>query len=428
MTLTKTPVRGMKDILPEEMALRDYTIGLIRDTYKTFGFTPVETPAVEHIENLTSKQGGENESLIFRIMKRGEKLSLDGAASAEDLTDSGLRYDLTVSLCRFYANNLDKLPSPFKALQIGSVWRADKPQKGRYRQFTQCDIDVLGEGSMLAEIELITATATLLGRLGFSGFTVRINHRRLLKAMADSCAFPEGSREKVFIILDKMDKIGLSGVSDELLAAGLPQAAVDAYLEYFSVEHNSSNNPFEAWAAKLAPEMDAAADGEVSAAIEDMRTILTCMEAVRDSVPATFELVFDPTLVRGMGYYTGPIFEISLKEFGGSVAGGGRYDQLVGNFTSLQTPACGFSIGFERIISVLMDRGYTVPSKETKTAFLMEKGLEKEELYDMLLEAGRLRREGITVLVTVRSKNSKYQRERLEKDGYTEIRSFYRKR
>ena len=435
MALTKTPVKGMKDILPEEMAIRDYAVGLIKETYKTFGFTPIETPCVEHIGNLTSKQGGENESLIYKIMKRGEKLSLEGVSSPDDLADSGLRYDLTVSLCRFYANNQDKLPNPFKALQIGSVWRADKPQKGRFRQFTQCDIDVLGESSMLAEIELITATSTLLGKLGFNGFTVRLNHRRLLKAMAEYCGFAQESGEKVFIILDKMDKIGPEGVTAELVAAGLSPDAVEAYMDFF--KPRAGENLLDLCAGKLLAKTggedggmdengggDAAPGGEIADAVEDMRTVMACIDTVKESIPADFQLVFDPTLVRGMGYYTGPIFEIALKEFGSSVAGGGRYDELVGSFTSLRAPACGFSIGFERIVSVLMDRGFAVPSPGKKIAFLAEKGLAEEELCAMLLEAGRLRSQGTRVLVAGKNKNSKYQREQLEKEGYTEVRNF----
>jgi histidyl-tRNA synthetase len=416
MTLTKAPVKGMKDILPEEMAVRDYAIGLIKDTYKSFGFTPIETPCMEHIGNLTSKQGGENESLIFKVMKRGEKLSLDGASTPDDLVDNGLRYDLTVSLCRFYANNLNNLPSPFKALQIGSVWRADQPQKGRFRQFTQCDIDVLGEGSMLAEIELITATSTLLGKLGFRGFTVRLNHRQLLKAMAEYSGFPAESNEKVFIVLDKLDKIGIDGVSAELLGMGLPQAAVGTYLDFF--KPGESGDLLGRCAEKLA---------SAEASIEEVQTILVCVEAVKAGIGAEFDIVFDPSLVRGMGYYTGPIFEIALKEFGSSVAGGGRYDQLVGNFTSLQVPACGFSIGFERIISVLMEQGFTLPTAGEKIAFLAEKGLDQDTMCDMLLEAGKLRGAGVTVLVTAKNKNSKFQREQLEKEGYAEFRNFYKK-
>ena len=212
MALKKKPVKGMKDILPAEMQVRDYVTGLIKETYKGFGFSPIETPCVEHIENLCSKQGGDNEKLIFKIMKRGEKLDLKGAESEADLTDSGLRYDLTVPLSRFYSNNANSLPTPFKALQIGSVWRADQPQRGRFRQFVQCDIDILGEAGCLAEIELILATTTLLGRLNFFDFKVRINERRILKAMAVYSGFAEEQFDLVFIILDKMDKIGWEGV------------------------------------------------------------------------------------------------------------------------------------------------------------------------------------------------------------------------
>ena len=428
MTLTKSPVKGMKDILPEEMALRDYVTSLIKDTYKSFGFTPIETPCMEHIGNLTSKQGGENENLIYKIMKRGEKLSLEGASSPDDLVDNGLRYDLTISLCRFYANNADKLPNPFKALQIGNVWRADRPQKGRFRQFTQCDIDVLGDSSMLAEIELITATSTLLGKLGFRGFTVRLNHRQLLKGMAEYAGFPADSTEKVFIILDKMDKIGFDGVSKELLAAGFTQASVDAYLAFFLPEEGQSL--LDLCAAKLAAPA-AGATGNPnrdSAAIEDIRTIMACVEQVKDSErQGGFHLVFDPALVRGMGYYTGPIFEIDMAEFNSSVAGGGRYDQLVGNFTSLQTPACGFSIGFERIIAILLEQGYAIPDKGKKIAFFAEKGLDKDALCAMLSEAGNERHLGATVLVTTKNKNSKFQREQLEKEGYIEFRNFHGK-
>ena len=233
MGLVKKPVKGMKDILPKEMQIRDYVINIIKETYATFGFTSIETPCVEHIENLTSKQGGDNEKLIYKIMKRGEKLNLEAAQTENDLSDSGLRYDLTVPLVRFYSNNMNSLPSPFKALQIGSVWRADQPQRGRYRQFSQCDIDIFGEPSNLAEIELILATTTTLGKLGFEEFEIRINERRILKAMAAYSGFPEESYEKVFIILDKMDKIGFQGVEQELLESGFAKENVEKYLGLF---------------------------------------------------------------------------------------------------------------------------------------------------------------------------------------------------
>ena len=235
MTLKKKPVTGMKDILPQEMAVRDYVIGLIKETYRNFGFSSMETPCVEHIENLNSKQGGENEKLIFKILKRGEKLKLEEAKEEADLVDSGLRYDLTVPLCRYYSNNASQLPSPFKALQMGNVWRADRPQRGRFRQFMQCDIDILGEPTNLAEIELILATTTLLGKLDFHNFTIRINDRRILKAMAAYSGFPEEAYDTVFIILDKMDKIGLDGVAQELEKEGFAKEAVEKYLELFRV-------------------------------------------------------------------------------------------------------------------------------------------------------------------------------------------------
>ena len=233
MALTKKPVTGMKDILPNEMQIRDYVTKLVKETYSSFGFQSVETPCVEHITNLCSKQGGENEKLIFKILKRGEKLNLETATCEDDLVDSGLRYDLTVPLSRYYANHANELPSPFKALQMGSVFRADRPQKGRFRQFVQCDIDILGDPSNLAEIELILATTTLLGKLEFKDFTVRINDRRFLKAMAGYSGFSEERFDTVFIILDKMDKIGLTGVREELLANDFSEESVTKYLSLF---------------------------------------------------------------------------------------------------------------------------------------------------------------------------------------------------
>ena len=235
MALVKKPVNGMKEILPAEMEIRDYVTRVIKDTYRSFGFTPIETPCMENIANLTSKQGGDNEKLIFKVLKRGEKLNLETAKEEADVVDFGMRYDLTVPLSRFYANNANNLPSPFKALQIGSVWRADRPQRGRYRQFTQCDIDILGEPSNLAEIELITATTTTLGRLGFENFEIRINERRILKAMAAYSGFEEERFDGLFITLDKMDKIGKEGVQAELLEDGCAPDSVEKYLNLFTL-------------------------------------------------------------------------------------------------------------------------------------------------------------------------------------------------
>lgn len=415
MALTKKPVTGMKDILPSEMVLRDYVIGVIKETYGKFGFTSIETPCVENIENLTNKQGGENEKLIFKILKRGEKLNLETAKEESDLVDGGLRYDLTVPLVRYYSNHANELPSPFKALQMGNVFRADRPQKGRYRQFMQCDIDILGEPSNLAEIELILATTTTLGKLGFKKFQIRINERRILKAMAAYSGFPEESYDTVFIILDKMDKIGKDGVADELIKAGFTQENVDKYLGLFD-EIEKADNPI----VYLAKELEGVMDAEVEQNLSEI------IESVEKTKAADFEIVFDPTLVRGMSYYTGTIFEIAMPEFGGSCGGGGRYDKMVGKFTGNDVPACGFSIGFERIILIMMENGFKIPNAAVKKAFLVEKGIKTEDLCKVIEKAQKERENGMQVLVTRMNKNKKFQKEQLMKDGYEEFKEFYK--
>lgn len=414
MALKKKPVTGMKDILPAEMAIRDYVIRLIKETYGTFGFSSIETPCVEHIENLSSKQGGENEKLIFKILKRGEKLKLDTAETEADLVDGGLRYDLTLPLSRYYSNHANELPSPFKALQMGNVWRADRPQRGRYRQFMQCDIDILGEPTNLAEIELILATTTLLGKLDFKNFTIRINDRRILKAMAAYSGFAPESYDTVFIILDKMDKIGLEGVREELEKEGFDKACVDKYLALFVEITNDVQGVRyvkEKLEGVLEPEY---ADG--------LELIMNSVDAVK---AADFKIAFDPTLVRGMSYYTGPIFEISMDEFGGSVGGGGRYDEMIGKFTGNNTCACGFSIGFERIIMLLMERGFQIPQIGTKKALLIEKNMPAEGMMKVLKQAEEDRKNGSVVTIAVMKKNKKFQKEQLKEEGYEEIVEFF---
>lgn len=415
MALIKKPMTGMKDILPREMQIRDYLISLIKDTYASFGFTPIETPAVENIANLSSKQGGENEKLIFKILKRGEKLNLETAQTEADLADGGLRYDLTVPLVRFYSNNAASLPSPFKALQIGPVWRADRPQKGRFRQFYQCDIDILGEPGNLAEIELILATTTTMGKIGFKNFKIKINDRRILKAMAAYSGFPEEEYDSVFIILDKMDKIGLDGVTEELIKAGYAQESVDKYVELFKgIEEADDGLAYVA--------------GKIQDNLEDgvKESLGEIINSVNSTKEYSFEVVFDPTLVRGMSYYTGTIFEIEVPEFGSSVGGGGRYDKMVGKFTGQDTPACGFSIGFERIVTILLDNDFQIPDDRKKVAFLIEKGIQSEMLCDIISEAQAMRKTGTNVLVVRMNKNKKFQKEQLEKEGYAEFREFYK--
>ncbi len=415
MALNKKPVNGMKDIMPEEMQIRDYVMGVIRETYGKFGFTPMETPCMENIENLSSRQGGENEKLLFKVLKRGAQLNLETAKTDADVVDFGMRYDLTVPLVRYYANHANGLPTPFKALQMGNVWRADRPQKGRYRQFMQCDIDILGEESNLAEIELILATTTTLGKIGFKNFEIRINDRRILKAMAAYCGFGEADYDNIFITLDKMDKIGIEGVERELTETGYDSGNIDRYLTLFK---------------------DMEASGDTLAFIEERVTgfldedVRTSFREIIESVNATkgdyFRLVFDPTLVRGMSYYTGTIFEIAMPELGARCGGGGRYDKMVGRFTGKDVPACGFSIGFERIILILMESGFKVPDQSKKVAYLIEKGVSGESLCRIIAQAQEERQSGAQVLVARMNKNKKFQKEQLTAEGYEEFKQFYK--
>ncbi|MDO4266924.1 MAG: histidine--tRNA ligase [Eubacteriales bacterium] len=416
MALKKKPVTGMRDILPAEMQVREYVMNQIRETYKSFGFTQVETPCVEHIENLTSKQGGDNEKLIFKILKRGEKLNLETAETENDLTDSGLRYDLTLPLSRYYSNNGSQLPSPFKALQMGSVWRADRPQRGRFRQFTQCDIDILGDAGNMAEIELILATTTALGRIcPKNAFTVRINDRGILRGMALHCGFPEDGLDQVFITLDKMDKIGLDGVRAELLELGYEEAAAGAYTQLLE-----SLGDDAAAVRGLGEMLAEVLPASVTANLADI------MDTVASVAETDFKLAFDPTLVRGMSYYTGTIFEVSMEGFGGSVAGGGRYDKMIGKFTGQDTPACGFSIGFERIVTILMEQGGQVEQGEQKKAYLIEKGMDSARMSGIMKQAMQERKAGVQVLVSQMNKNKKFQKEQLNREGYTEFVEFYK--
>ncbi len=415
MALSKKPVTGMKDILPEEMQIRDYVIGVIKDTYGKFGFTSIDTPCMENIANLTNKQGGDNEKLVFKILKRGEKLNVAEAVKEEDVVDAGMRYDLTVPLVRYYCNNAANLPAPFKALQIGNVWRAERPQRGRFRQFMQCDIDILGEPSNLAEIELILATTTTLGKLGFKGFEIRINDRQILKAMAAYSGFAEESYDSVFIILDKMDKIGKEGVEAELLENGFPGEAVDKYLELYRGLEEADNG-----VAYLAERLGDVLEPSVA---EGLQEIIDSVSATKAS---DFKMVFDATLVRGMSYYTGTIFEVSIPEYGGSCGGGGRYDKMVGRFTGNDIPACGFSIGFERIIMLLLENGFKVPAQPEKVAYLIEKGVGGERLCEIIAKAQEKRKSGAQVLVARMNKNKKFQKEQLAAQGYGEFEEFYR--
>lgn len=333
MSTPTAPPRGMRDLLPEEVRLRDRAAAVIQASYERFGFAHIETPALEHIGWLTSGEGGDNEKLIYKVLKRGAKLDLEAAGGEDDLVDFGLRYDLTVPLARFYAANQGQLPNPFKALQMGPVWRAERPQKGRYRQFTQCDIDVLGDATVFAEVELLAATTATLADLGLDDTVVRVNDRRLLTALVTGCGFPAERTGAVLISLDKLDKLGLDGVAEDLGKTGFEAAPIAAVTALLS----EAGDDLEAFVARLP------ADDGVAEARQRLATLLS-------SLPSERKVVFDPTLVRGMGYYTGPIFEVVREGLGYSLAGGGRYDEMIGRMQGRPVPACGISIGFERVV------------------------------------------------------------------------------
>ena len=405
MSFVKIPVKGMRDILPSEMELREYIISQIYETYKLFGFKKIETPCVEHIENISNNQGGENEKLTFKILKRGEKFDLDSARDIFDIVDCGLRYDLTVPLSRYYSNNMNDLDRPFKALQIGNVWRADRPQKGRFRQFVQCDIDILGEKSIIAEIELVLATTTLLNKVGLNNYTVKINDRRILKAIAAYSGFNEEEYSNLFISLDKLDKIGFDGVKEELISDGFESNKIDKYLNIFK--------NIKSTAGEFCKEFNSSIDQEV---INDLDKVIDVVKNINN-----INIEFDPTLVRGMSYYTGIIFEITVEGYPGSIAGGGRYDEMIGRFINVPVPACGFSIGFERLINILTEKGFEVPSNNKKYAMLIDKDTDSNKLKEYIKEANDLRKDGYEVNVLNKSKNYKYQIETLENNNYTII-------
>jgi len=399
------PPRGMRDILPAEAELRDAAAGTILAVYRRYGFRRIETPALESLQLLTGGGGGENEKLVFKVLKRGEKLDLGAAVSEADLTDLGLRYDLTVPLARYYAHNQGKLPEPLRAVQIGPVWRAERPQRGRYRQFTQCDIDILGVASEIAEIELILATTEALGALGLDGLTVRINDRRVLGAMATWCGFAPARHGSVFITLDKWDKLAPGEIRGELERAGHPADAIARLMDLYA--ETAIGQGLDAMRAQLGRP---AADG----AFDTLARIIAAVSAVASG---RFTITFDPTLVRGMGYYTGPIFEIRSSSFaGGSIAGGGRYDGMIGGLLGRPVPATGFSIGFERVVDLLGRMPARGAGGDKRVALLFDEGT--GDLGPVLQAAQALRGQGYLVALERRARNAGAQRATLEKQGY----------
>jgi histidyl-tRNA synthetase len=400
------PPRGMRDILPDEAELRDATAETILGVYRRYGFRRIETPALESIQLLTRGEGGENEKLIFKVLKRGEKLDLTRASSEADLVDLGLRFDLTVPLARYFANNQARLPRPLKAVQIGPVWRAERPQKGRFRQFTQCDIDILGVRSEIAEIELILATTEALTALGVADLTVRINDRRILTAMANACGFDAARHGSVFITLDKWGKLDPAQIVDELTRAGHPGHAVQRMMQVFTDFDRRRG---------LDALREHVKEPDGIEAIESLRRILDSVQA-QDR-----QITFDATLVRGMSYYTGPIFEISAAGFPASIAGGGRYDRLIGGLLGHDVPATGFSIGFERVISLLAERAGGGPRRAVRVALVFDEAL--TDLGPVLAEARTLRAQGHDVSLEVAAKRAGPQAASLREQGF-EVRWF----
>ena len=348
-----TPVKGTADYLPNEVLIRDYLQNSILETYRSCGFERISTPIIEDIENLDKSDGGENLNLIFKIMKRGEKLEEAlSAGNEKEIADMGLRYDLTLPLTRYYANNRAKLQNPFKVIQIDRVYRAERPQKGRMREFYQCDIDIIGSESWTAEVELITTTAKALHNIGFTRFGIRINDRRLLKAIIMGAGFAENECDSVCISLDKLDKIGFDGVKAELIEKGFNSANVEKLIESIGTTPFTLND-----AEKLCGKLDC---------IDNLRKIMDAANSLADG----FEVTYDMTLVRGQGYYTGTVFEISSSDFKGAIGGGGRYDNLIGKFLGESIPAVGFSIGFERLCAILLEQKYKIPTQKKKFAVI----------------------------------------------------------
>lgn len=394
------PPKGMRDFLPEDKALREYVMRIIREEYTRNGFTEIETSQIENLENLENSDGGDNTKLIFKILKRGDKVeSLYGNQFSSDLenelSDLGLRFDLTLPLSRFYANNRNELPPIFKAIQMGYVFRAERPQKGRYRSFIQCDVDVIGDSSNLTEIELINTVGSALTRLGLADLTIKVNDRRILKGFVCAAGFQESDFSDIAITLDKLDKIGKSGVVKELLSKNYPQDSVDKLL---AIGDRLQLEGLD-FAKELSPE-----------GFENLNRIIDTVSAIQSG----YKISFDYSLVRGMGYYTSTIFEVYYGALGYAVGGGGRYDEMIGKMSGVDAPACGFSIGFERIIDILKEEQREIP-RGTHLALFYEPNTSLTQVMKLAIE---LRETYAVVSVYEKKKKFGKQVERLKAQGF----------
>lgn len=392
--MKKTPVKGTNDYLPEDVRLRDYLQNKILEIYTSSGYERIYTPAIEDAENLDKSEGGDNLNLIFNIMKRGDKLA-KALENGDRLFDLGLRYDLTLPLSRYYANNRDKLLMPAKCIQIGTVYRAERPQKGRLREFVQCDIDVIGSKSYTMEIELIYTTAKALTAIGIGGFTVRVNDRRVLRLMLQKLGFNEADLDSVCITFDKLDKIGIDGVCKEMTDKGFDAGVIERFREVISKSVT----------------LESIAEICGGDEVDSLRRIID--ESIR-LADGRYKVEFDISLVRGQGYYTGTVFEVVSDKFKGSVAGGGRYDNLVGKFIGENVPAVGFSIGFERIFALLKEAGYTIPDAKKQIALFYDAG----DIEKALREAEKLRDDYNVSVCEKPKKLSKYL-DKLKEKNYS---------
>jgi histidyl-tRNA synthetase len=383
--MSKTqPARGMRDFLPSDVRKRNYVIGIIREVYESYGFEPLETPAVENLETLTGKYGEEGNQLMYRILKRGEKL--DVAGGEKGLADLALRYDLTVPLARVVANYRNELPRFFKRYQIQPVWRADRPARGRYREFYQCDVDAIGSSSMIVEAELISAVSEILERLGFEDFVINLNHRQILRGILEAVDIEEEKQTDALIALDKLDKIGQDGVLKEFAQREIVEDAGVKLLDLFSNLESEANSNTLLRLAEFMGASDAGKEG-----LNSLSQILELTDLEN--------LKINASLARGLSYYTGAIFEINVPDLAGSLGGGGRYDTLVGMFGKEQIPACGFSLGLERIIVVMDERGMFPPELEKSAADVLMTIWNEESAGESLKLANELRAEGLRVLV-----------------------------
>jgi histidyl-tRNA synthetase len=407
------PPRGMRDFLPADKARRERVLGVIRSTYRAHGFDEIETPVMEDSSRLHAGLGGDNEKLAFGVLKRGLTAENFAAATdALDLADLGLRFDLTVPLARFYASHRAELPTVFRSIQIAPVWRAERPQKGRYRQFVQCDIDIIGEAGPLAEVELLVATSAALDALGLVGCTIRINDRRLLIGMLEVFGFPADQHDQVLITIDKLDKVGESGVVAELRERGANASAIDALETYFARPSLGQSLPFGVEAITSA--LPAGVDPTV---IAELAALGAAVDAARgedaEVVTAAPLIHFDPFLVRGMGYYTGPIFEVAHPSLGYSLGGGGRYDGMIGRFLGTDVPATGFSLGFERLVDLV-----ELPADATSTSIALVHDADVSPVTLAVLKS-QLIAEGTRVRLVRRVKNVKLLFDALAAEGFT---------